>query len=103
MQMPQMPHHQHPEQPGAMHPEHVAMADMRAAQEQAQQRGSVRPEEGNVGRSRDPSNAGTAVRDDALGRLRREALGSRRASRSETEGSRGRRGGLFDGGPPGPL
>ncbi|KAG4422721.1 hypothetical protein IFR04_004199 [Cadophora malorum] len=120
MQMPQMPghihqqppiyqqhvhQHQHPEQAGMMQPEHhhhapVAMADMQAAQEQAQQRGSVRAEEGNIGRSRDPSNVGTAVRDDAFGRLRREVLGSRRASRSETEGSRGRRGGLSDGGPP---
>ncbi|KAK0127265.1 hypothetical protein ONS96_006816 [Cadophora gregata f. sp. sojae] len=126
MQMPQMPHagqmhpqqppmyqqhvHQYPEQAGMMHPDHhhhhhppAPMADMRAAQEQERRRESRRQEEGNVGRSRDPSNAGTAVRDGIFGRMRGEALGSRRASRSETEGSRGRRGGQSDGGPPGPM
>ncbi|KAL5322704.1 hypothetical protein ACEPPN_010679 [Leptodophora sp. 'Broadleaf-Isolate-01'] len=103
------PQQRYAEQPGMMQPEHVhynhapvGIPEMRGAQEQAQ-RGSVRQEQGNIGRSRDPSNAGTAVRDDIFSRMRREVVGSRRHSRSETEGSRGRRGGGFEGGPPGPA
>ncbi|KAG4441405.1 hypothetical protein IFR05_003092 [Cadophora sp. M221] len=103
------PQQQYQEQPGTMQPEHfhhnhgpVVMPEMRGAQEQAQ-RGSARQEQGNVGRSRDPSNAGTAVRDDIFSRMRREVVGSRRPSRSETEGSRRRRGGAFEGEPPGPA
>ncbi|KAH7348484.1 hypothetical protein BKA65DRAFT_476898 [Rhexocercosporidium sp. MPI-PUGE-AT-0058] len=79
---PQMfPEQQYAEQPGMMghenlHHRHAqaAIPEMRGTQEQAQQRGSLR-EEGNVGRSRDPSTSGTAVRNDIFSRMRRDVGG----------------------------